>query len=154
MPSKSGMVQWKGSAKRSSSPARSSSPSRSSSPARSSSPKTASARDIYIKGSPQSGRASPQSGRRSSQVVQSQFTPRTDTNLRTRGAKVERRRLQAEAKAHKFNMLSRKQEYSHQKRMQDLEHSRAFKETYGASKTAMVAGGVGIAALLGYMFFS
>ncbi|AGE50118.1 hypothetical protein ATCVCanal1_247R [Acanthocystis turfacea Chlorella virus Canal-1] len=149
MSSKQGMVQWKTkTAKRSPSPVRSSSP------ARSSSPKTASVRDIYIKDSPQSGRRSSQSGRVSSQVVQSQFSPRTDSNLRTREAKLERRRLQSEAKAHKFNMLSRKQEYGHQKRTQDLEYSRQFKETYGASKTTMIAGGVGIAALLGYMFFS
>jgi hypothetical protein len=51
-------------------------------------------------------------------------------------------------------MLTRKQEYSHQKRMQDLEHARQFKEDHGVSKTTMVVGGVGIAAMLGYMFFS
>jgi hypothetical protein len=51
-------------------------------------------------------------------------------------------------------MLGQKQEYRHQKRMQDLEHSKAFRETHGVSKTTMVAGGVGIAALLGYFLFS
>ena len=82
------------------------------------------------------------------------FSPRTDTDLRKREAKTERRRLQAEAKAHKLSMMSQKQDYRHQKRTQDLEHSRQFKETYGASKPAVIAGGIGIAALLGYMFFS
>jgi hypothetical protein len=74
--------------------------------------------------------------------------------LRRREAKSERRRLQAEAKAHKLSMWTQKQDYRHQKRTQNLEYSRQFKETYGASKTTIIAGGVGIAALLGYMFFS
>lgn len=85
------------------------------------------------------------------------MTPRTTrsmNDIKRREAKVEQRRLQAEAKAHKISMQSQKQEYSHQKRMQDLEYSRQFKETYGASKTAYVVGGIGIAALLGYMMFS
>lgn len=75
-------------------------------------------------------------------------------DIKRRELKVEQRRLQAEAKAHKISMQQQKQEYSHQKRMQDLEYSRQFKETYGASKTAYVVGGIGIAALLGYMMFS
>ncbi|AGE56579.1 hypothetical protein ATCVNEJV2_287R [Acanthocystis turfacea Chlorella virus NE-JV-2] len=152
MSSKSGMVQWKGLAKSSK---RSSSPARSSSPSRSSTPKTASARDIYIKASPQGGRASPRSASpRGSQSRGGVFTPRTNADLRRREAKSERRRLQAEAKAHKLSMWTQKQDYRHQKRTQNLEYSRQFKETYGASKTTIIAGGVGIAALLGYMFFS
>ncbi|AGE53471.1 hypothetical protein ATCVGM07011_256R [Acanthocystis turfacea Chlorella virus GM0701.1] len=146
------MVQWKGSSKTAK---RSSSPARSSSPTRSSGPKTASPRNIYIKASPQSGRASPRSSSpRGSQPQGVVFSPRTNADLRRREAKAERRRLQADAKSHKLSMWTQKQDYRHQKRTQNLEYSRQFKETYGASKTTIIAGGVGIAALLGYMFFS
>ena len=128
------MVQWK---KKSRSPSRS--------------PKSASPRDIYVKPSVSPRSASPV--RSSSRGSGSAFTPRTAENLRRRESKVERRRLQAEAKAHKLTMLQQKQEYKHQKRMQNLEHSRALKEAHGVSKTVMIAGGLGVAGLLGYVFF-
>ena len=135
------MIEWK---KKSHSPSRS--------------PKSASPRDIYVKASASPRSASPARSsspvRSSSRGSGSAFTPRTTENLRRRESKVERRRLQAEAKAHKLTMLQQKQEYTHQKRMQDLEHSRAFKETHGVSKTTMIAGGLGVAALLGYILFS
>lgn len=136
------MIEWK---KKSHSPSRS--------------PKSASPRDIYVKASASPRSASPV---RSSSPMRSSsrgsggsaFTPRTTEDLRRRESKVERRRLQAEAKAHKISMLQQKHEYKHQKRMADLEHSRAFKETHGVSKTTLIAGGLGVAALLGYIFFS
>ena len=151
----SGMVKWRGdSAKKSSSARKSSSPQRdiyikqSASPQRSSSPQ----RDIYIKQS-----ASPQrsSSRRQTEYTNGgRFLPRTSQDIGRREAKVERRRLQAEAKAHKLAMQTQQQELRHKKRMEKLEYSRGFKETHGASQSVYIAGGVGIAALLGYMFFS
>ncbi|AGE56227.1 hypothetical protein PBCVNEJV1_215L [Paramecium bursaria Chlorella virus NE-JV-1] len=51
-------------------------------------------------------------------------------------------------------MQLQQQELRHSKRTQSLEYSRAFKEQYGASPTTMIAGGVGIAALIGYFMFS
>jgi hypothetical protein len=62
--------------------------------------------------------------------------------------------LQAEAKSHKLAMQSQQQELSHQKRTQSLEYAGQFKEQYGATPMTMAAGGIGIAALLGYFYFS
>jgi hypothetical protein len=84
----------------------------------------------------------------------SQFSPRTSAELSKREAKVDRRRLQAEAKAHKISMQQQQQELRHTKRTQALEYDRQFKETYGFSKTTAIAGGVGVAALIGYFMFS
>jgi hypothetical protein len=84
----------------------------------------------------------------------SQFSPRTSTELSKRQAKVERRRLQAEAKAHKISMQQQQQELRHTKRTQALEYDRQFQETYGFSKTTAIAGGVGLTALIGYFMFS
>ena len=74
--------------------------------------------------------------------------------LSKREAKVERRRLQAEAKAHKLSMQREQQELRHMKRTQGLEYDQQFKEAYGFTKTTAIAGGVGIAALIGYFMFS
>ena len=81
------------------------------------------------------------------------FTPRTKNDLKTREAKVERRRLQAEAKAHKLSMEQQKQELRHMKRTQGLEYSAQHKELYGispATKWGLLAAAT---AGVGYFFF-
>jgi hypothetical protein len=127
------MVKWGRSGARSPSPSprRSPSPSprRSSTPVRSSSPV-----------------------RRSSTSQNSKFSPRTTSDLTRREAKVNRRRLQAEAKAHKFAMQQQRQETRHAKRSQDLEYAMQHKEAYGMTPTtkygimAVVAGVIGFIA--------
>ena len=81
------------------------------------------------------------------------FTPRTTKDLQRRESKVERRRLQSNAKAYKMQMQQQKQELSHQKRLQGLEYSSQHREIYGmlpATKYALVAGGLGVG---GFMLF-
>jgi hypothetical protein len=51
-------------------------------------------------------------------------------------------------------MQREQQELRHMKRTQGLEYDQQFKEAYGFSKTTAIAGGVGIAALIGYFMFS
>ncbi|ABU43896.1 hypothetical protein AR158_C351R [Paramecium bursaria Chlorella virus AR158] len=128
------MVEWKGSSKsvrRSSSP-RQRSPSPRSSPVRSS--RSSISYDRARQSNPMS------------------FTPRTKDNLRTREAKVERRRLQAEAKAHKISMRQQQQELRHMKRTQGLEYTAHHKEVHGITPTAKYGIIAGVAALAGYFF--
>jgi len=154
------MVSWKGSGKRrSGARGRSSSPSpvrtpgsgrtpsyktpgsaRSASPVRAPSYKTPSARSSSFRTNSRGG--NPMS-----------FTPGTKTDLRDREAKVERRRLQAEAKSHKLAMRQQQQELRHMKRSQGLEYASQHKELYGmtpATKWGLLAGA---GALAGYIFF-
>ena len=153
------MVSWKGSGKRrSGARGRSSSPSpvrtpgsgrtpsyktsgsaRSASPVRAPSYKTPSARSSSFRTNSRSD--NPMS-----------FTPGTKTDLRDREAKVERRRLQAEAKSHKLAMQTQQQELRHMKRQQGLEYAAQHRETYGitpATKYGLLAAGI---AGIGYFF--
>jgi hypothetical protein len=66
---------------------------------------------------------------------------------------VEHRRLQAEAKSHKLGMRTQQQELRHQKRSQGLEYASQFRETYGATPITMAVGGIGAAALIGFLVF-
>lgn len=123
-------------------------------------------------GSPRSGARSPSpsprrspspSPRRSSSPVRSatprsssqnsKFSPRTTSDLQRREAKVNRRRLQAEAKAHKFAMQQQRQETRHSKRTQDLEYAMQHKEAYGITPTTKYGIMAGIAALGGFLLF-
>lgn len=110
--------------------------------------------------SPTSGRRSPSpSPRRSSTPVRSstsqnsRFSPRTTSDLQRREAKVNRRRLQAEAKAHKFAMQQQRQETRHAKRSQDLEYTMQHKEAYGITPTTKYGIMAGVAALGGFLLF-
>ena len=133
------MVKW-GSGARSPSPSprrspsppprRSSSPVRSSTPVRSSSPV-----------------------RRSSTSQNSKFSPRTTSDLTRREAKVNRRRLQAEAKAHKFAMQQQRQETRHSKRTQDLEYAIQHKEAYGMTPTTKYGIMAAVAGVIGFIAF-
>lgn len=127
------MVKW-GSGARSPSPSprRSPSPSprRSSTPVRSSSPI-----------------------RRSSTSQNSKFSPRTTSDLTRREAKVNRRRLQAEAKAHKFAMQQQRQETRHSKRTQDLEYAMQHKEAYGMTPTTKYGIMAAVAGVIGFIAF-
>lgn len=134
------MVRWGGSPRSgarspSPSPRRSPSPSprRSSSPVRSATPRRSS---------------TPRSSSRNSK-----FSPRTTSDLQRREAKVNRRRLQAEAKAHKFAMQQQRQETRHSKRTQDLEYAMQHKEAYGITPTTKYGIMAGIAALGGFLLF-
>ena len=144
------MVSWKGS-ERSGRRKRSSSPS----PMRGSSyrsPQTPSAATR----SPQGFRSSSSQRRQSPENFvgnPSSFTPRTKSDLRTREAKVERRRLQAEAKAHKLAMRQQQQELRHMKRTQGLEYAAQHKELYGISPATKWGLLAGAGALAGYFFF-
>lgn len=142
MSSRKQMVKWgsaRSGARRSPSPSprRSPSPSpvRSSSPVRSATP-----------------RRSPATAR-SSTSQNSRFSPRTTSDLQRREAKVARRRLQAEAKAHKFAMQQQRQETRHAKRSQDLEYAMQHKETYGMTPTTKYGIMAGVAALGGFLLF-
>jgi len=132
------MVRWGSSGARSPSPSprRSPSPSprRSSSPVRSATP-----------------RRSPATARSSSQ--NSKFSPRTTSDLQRREAKVNRRRLQAEAKAHKFAMQQQRQETRHSKRTQDLEYAMQHKEAYGITPTTKYGIMAVIAGVIGFVAF-
>jgi hypothetical protein len=134
MSSRKSMVRW-GSAKQG---ARSPSPS----PRRSPSPSPRSA----------TPRRSPATAR-SSTSQNSRFSPRTTSDLQRREAKVNRRRLQAEAKAHKFAMQQQRQETRHSKRTQDLEYAMQHKEAYGITPTTKYGIMAGIAALGGFLLF-
>ena len=133
------MVKW-GSAARSSSPRRSPSPSPrrspSPSPRRSSTPTRSSS-----------------SVRRSSSSQNSKFSPRTTSDLTRREAKVNRRRLQAEAKAHKFAMQQQRQETRHAKRSQDLEYAMQHKEAYGMTPTTKYGLMAAVAGVIGFIAF-
>ena len=92
--------------------------------------------------------------RRNSTSQNSRFSPKTMSELKRREAKVDRRRLQAEAKSHKLAMQQQQQETRHAKRTQDLEYAIQHKETYGmmtpAAKYGIMAAGV---ALGGFLLF-
>ena len=147
------MVSWKGSErsgrrKRSSSP----SPVRGSS-ARSPSYKTPSASATRSSRRGRSSSAQRQQSPEGFVGNPSAFTPRTTGELRTREAKVERRRLQAEAKAHKLAMRQQQQELRHMKRTQGLEYAAQHKELYGVSPATKWGLLAGAGALAGYFFF-
>ena len=90
---------------------------------------------------------------RSSTSQNSRFSPRTTTELRQREAKVNRRRLQAEAKAHKFAMQQQRQETRHAKRTQDLEYALQHKEAYGITPATKYGIMAGIAGVIGFIAF-
>jgi len=133
MSSRKPMVKWGGSPR---SGARSPSPS----PRRSPSPSPRSA----------TPRRSPA---RSSTSQNSRFSPRTTSDLQRREAKVNRRRLQAEAKAHKFAMQQQRQETRHSKRSQDLEYAMQHKEAYGITPTTKYGIMAVIAGVIGFVAF-
>jgi len=134
------MVKWD-SARRSPSP----SPRRSPSPSpRSSSPSPRRSPASY---------KSPATARRSASPQNSIFTPRTTSEFKKREAKVERRRLQAEAKAHKFAMQQQRQETRHSKRTQDLEYAIQHKEAYGLTPTTKYGIIAILASLGGFILF-
>ena len=134
------MVQWGGGSRRSPSPSprRSPSPSPRRSPASYKSPATARS-------------SSPARG--SSTTQNSRFSPRTTSDLQRREAKVNRRRLQAEAKAHKFAMQQQRQETRHSKRTQDLEYAMQHKEAYGITPTTKYGIMAVIAGVIGFVAF-
>lgn len=145
------MVSWKGS-ERSGRRKRSSSPS----PARGSSyrsPQTPSASATRSSRRVRSSSAQRQQSPEGFVENPSAFTPRTTGELRTREAKVERRRLQAEAKAHKLAMRQQQQELRHMKRTQGLEYAAQHKELYGVSPATKWGLLAGAGALAGYFFF-
>ena len=142
MSSRKPMVKWGGSPRSgarspSPSPRRSPSPSprRSSSPVRSATP-----------------RRSPATAR-SSTSQNSRFSPRTTSDLQRREAKVNRRRLQAEAKAHKFAMQQQRQETRHAKRSQDLEYAMQHREAYGITPATKYGIMAGVAGVIGFLVF-
>jgi len=90
---------------------------------------------------------------RSSTSQNSRFSPRTTTELQQREAKVNRRRLQAEAKAHKFAMQQQRQETRHAKRTQDLEYALQHKEAYGVSPTTKYGIMAAVAGVIGFIAF-
>jgi len=90
---------------------------------------------------------------RSSTSQNSRFSPRTTSELQTREAKVNRRRLQAEAKAHKFAMQQQRQETRHAKRTQDLEYAMQHKEAYGITPATKYGIMAGIAGVIGFIAF-
>lgn len=90
---------------------------------------------------------------RSSTSQNSRFSPRTTSELQAREAKVNRRRLQAEAKAHKFAMQQQRQETRHAKRSQDLEYAMQHKELYGVSPTTKYGIMAVIAGVIGFVAF-
>ena len=107
--------------------------------------------------SPSPARRSPVTPRSSSPRgetrTNSKFTPRTTEDLRRREAKVNRRRLQAEAKAHKFAMQQQRQELKHARRTQDLEYVSQHKETYGMTPTTKLGLMAGVAGVIGFLLF-
>ena len=157
------MVSWKGSEKSSRRRrSRSPSPGRGSS-ARSPSYKTPSQRTPSYK-TPSASATRSSRGVRSSSAQRQQspegfvgnpstFTPRTTDELRTREAKVERRRLQAEAKSHKLAMRQQIQDLRHMKRTQGLEYAAQHRETYGITPMTKYGIIAGVAALVGYFTF-
>jgi len=98
-----------------------------------------------------SPRRSPAIARSSSR--NSKFSPRTTSDLQRREAKVNRRRLQAEAKAHKFAMQQQRQETRHSKRSQDLEYAMQHKEAYGITPTTKYGIMAVIAGVIGFVAF-
>jgi hypothetical protein len=74
-------------------------------------------------------------------------------DFKKREAKVERRRLQAEAKAHKFAMQQQRQETRHSKRTQDLEYAIQHKELYGITQTTKYGLIAILASLGGFILF-
>jgi hypothetical protein len=91
--------------------------------------------------------------RRSSSSQNSKFSPRTTSDLTRREAKVNRRRLQAEAKAHKFAMQQQRQETRHAKRTQDLEYAIQHKEAYGMTPTTKYGIMAAVAGVIGFIAF-
>ena len=91
--------------------------------------------------------------RRSSTSQNSKFSPRTTSDLTRREAKVNRRRLQAEAKAHKFAMQQQRQETRHSKRTQDLEYAIQHKEAYGMTPTTKYGIMAAVAGVIGFIAF-
>ena len=81
----------------------------------------------------------------------SSYTPKTKDNLRRRQAKVQRRQLQADAKAHKIQMRHQQHELRHQKRMDALDYDAKHKEVVGISpiaKYGLIGGGVVVLLLM------
>ena len=106
--------------------------------------------------SPRSSSPSPRrspASYRSSTSHNSSFSPRTTSDLQRREAKVNRRRLQAEAKAHKFAMKQQRQETRHAKRTQDLEYAMQHKELYGVSPAAKYGIMAAVAGVIGFIVF-
>lgn len=141
MSSRKPMVKWgsprSGARSPSPSPRRSPSPSpRSATPVRSSSP----VRSATPRRSPATARSS-------------RFSPRTTSDLQRREAKVNRRRLQAEAKAHKFAMQQQRQETRHAKRSQDLEYAMQHREAYGVTPATKYGIMAVIAGVIGFVAF-
>lgn len=133
------MVKW-GSARRSPSPSPRRSPSPS--PRRSSTPRRSPASQMT---------SQPRFQNSTSQ--NSRFSPRTTADLQRREAKVNRRRLQAEAKAHKFAMQQQRQETRHSKRSQDLEYAMQHKEVYGMTPATKYGIMAGVAGVIGFLVF-
>lgn len=140
MSSSKQMVKWGGSGGRSPSPSprRSPSPSPRRSPASYRSPATA---------------RSSSPARSSTTSRNSRFSPRTTSELEKREAKVNRRRLQAEAKSHKFAMQQQRQETRHAKRTQDLEYAMQHKEAYGMTPATKYGIMAGVAGVIGFILF-
>lgn len=77
--------------------------------------------------------------------------------MERREAKVNMRRLQAEAKSHKLSMQQQKHETRHAKRIQNLEYTQQHKEVYGmapATKYGIMAGVAGIIGVILFQQFS
>lgn len=81
------------------------------------------------------------------------LSPRTTSDLQRREAKVNMRRLQAEAKAHKFEMQKQRQETKHSKRTQDLEYMAQHKEVYGMTPATKYGIMAGVAGVIGFLVF-
>lgn len=83
----------------------------------------------------------------------SRFTPRTTSDLKTRESKVERRRLQSEAKAYKLSMQQQQHELRHMKRQQGLEYAVQHKEAYGITPATKYGIMAGVAGVIGFVLF-
>ena len=147
--SKKQMVKWGGSGARSPSPSPRRSPSPS--PRRSPSPSPRKSPAASYRSPATARSASPARGSTTSQ--NSRYTPRTTSDPQRREAKLNRRRLQAEAKSHKFAMQQQRQETRHAKRTQDLEYALQHKETYGITPITKYGIMAGIAGVIGFLAF-